>query len=105
MNPRTLKETISDAFVPQEVSLMLDKYILVLPPMYINGWSFVHGLSGILIRLFITTNAWIALNIHTAWEIFQFFLESKANSMVVWTDIFMDTIFFIVGFYLLSYPF
>lgn len=70
--------------------------------VYVNTWSLVHCLSGILLAwLFPTMTVWTAFWIHTAAEVWQILVRNTPW----WTargqiDVVTDTAFFMLGVYL-----
>lgn len=95
-----------DAFLPRSVLNYLEIYLVgnATSAIYVNVWSLVHMLSGIL-------TAWILVSyfpeyslyktgfwIHTAWEYWQIFIGmTKYKTRRGALDIVMDTLFFMSG--------
>ena len=96
-----------DLFLPKSVRQFLEQYWIGnnRSLFYVNNWSFVHFLSGVIsVFLFdtlkITQNTILyALVLHTIWELWQMI----GKNTKYWTrrgqlDILVDTIFYMTGF-------
>jgi hypothetical protein len=91
-----------DILLPPFIIKYLDSYIIGSNKslFYINYWSILHFLSGIIVTNF--TKNWIyAILLHTIWEFWQIFIGmTQWKSKRGFVDIITDTIFFMSGFLL-----
>jgi hypothetical protein len=102
-----------DVFLPASIKKMLDKYIYTTPTQsfYINGWTFLHCLSGMIIGaiyLYLGKNLnfyyYHLFIIHTIWELWQMLIgmsnpwKFSGHSNLI--DIFVDTLVFMLGSYI-----
>jgi len=105
-----------DVFLPQSLKNVLGTMLFKYPNVkedyvfYIQGWSIVHFVSGVLFGYFYLKLGWNITNyyynafvVHTLWEIWQIaigmskpLMLSGRNSTV---DIIVDTIMFMIGAY------
>ena len=94
-------ERISDAFMPKQVKKLLYTEIVSLGESNadINGWSFMHMLSGVIIALF-GFKALPAFVIHTLWELFQATVGDNKWDYETLVDVPMDTLFFMIGWWI-----
>ncbi len=101
-----------DLFLPKPIVNILDFTFIgdIDKSFYINGWSILHMISGILIAYFILfkdSNIYFkAFLIHTLWEFWQIYI-GMANPFVLTghsslVDIFIDTIFYMFGVFLIQ---
>lgn len=103
-----------DFFLPKSVINILNLYIYNSKnnSFYINGWSFIHFLSGIFLgALYLYLNKSITFYyynlfiIHTIWELWQMLIgmskpwKLTGDSNLI--DIFVDTIVFMFGAYII----
>jgi hypothetical protein len=101
-----------DVFLPKPIKEFLDKslYMTKNHSFYINGWTFVHYFSGILVgAIYLYFNKPIQwyyiylLILHTIWELWQVFIgmakpwKLTGHSNLI--DSFVDTIVFMLGAY------
>ena len=101
-----------DAFLPAPIKRVLNTYLYNTPnnSFYINGWSIVHLLSGILlglIYLFLGKEESLFFYhlfiIHTIWELWQVFIgmakpwRRTGSSNLI--DSIVDTAMFMIGAY------
>lgn len=94
---------MSDAFLPPAITRALYTTIVPVGPAEINGWSFMHLLSGmILALLWPSVEWWQALIIHTMWELFQALIGDNKMTLETLVDVPLDTLFFMAGFLLLK---
>lgn len=97
MNRTTLGQRLSDGLLPEPIVTRL--YTVFIPGPYgadINGWSFVHALSGAFVGLIGRTfNE--AFVLHLMWEAFQFAVGDNTFSLETLFDVTFDTLFFLVG--------
>jgi len=98
----TIGKRISDACLPNSIRNFLGKRIIAVGPADINGWSFIHMLSGVFIGIF-NFNIYQALSIHTTWELFQAIVGDNMYGMETLIDISLDTTFFSIGYFLSNY--
>ena len=99
----TIGKRISDAYLPNNIRDFLGRRIISVGPADINGWSFIHMLSGIFIGLgLFNFNIYQALSIHTFWELFQASVGDNMYGMETLIDISLDTIFFSIGYFLIK---
>lgn len=91
---------LGDLFLPQSVKSFLEIYLIGNDRslLYVNLWSLVHLLSGVLTAHFLTTSFWTAFWIHTAWEVLQLVIKNTPWTPRGFIDIVMDTGFFMGGF-------
>lgn len=92
---KKLLQEISDGLLPKQIRTILYKPIIGT----VNGWSFVHFLTGIVVGTFLT-NKLTAFIIHSLWEIFQFVAGDNRFDKETLIDVTLDTIFFMCGFLL-----
>lgn len=92
-----------DFFLPRGIVDFLDKYIIGQDDsvMYINYWSIIHMLSGMLVTVVITDPLY-ALLIHTLWELWQIFIKMTHLNKRGVIDISIDTVMFMLGFFILK---
>lgn len=101
-----------DVFLPEPVKKILDKSIITTQnhSFYLNGWSIVHFLSGIIIgAIYLYLGKpmefyyFKMLVIHTIWELWQMLIgmskpwKLTGDSNLI--DTFVDTILFMLGTY------
>jgi hypothetical protein len=101
-----------DVFLPPRVKRVLTTFLYNTPnnSFYINGWSILHLLSGILIGLLYlflgkeeTTFYFHLFIIHTIWELWQVFIgmakpwRRTGDSNLI--DSVVDTVMFMMGAY------
>jgi len=103
-----------DFFMPKHSKDFLDKYVLGSKKslIYINNWTFIHFISGIsifyILKLYDKNqdNKTLLLNafvIHTLWELWQIIIGmTPFYTLRGVIDILMDTIVFMLGFYITS---
>lgn len=102
-----------DVFLPVYIKQALDKYLYTTNngSFYVNGWTFLHLFSGVLLgALYLFLNKSITFYyynlfiIHTIWELWQMLIgmskpwKLTGHSNLI--DIFVDTIVFMIGAYL-----
>lgn len=102
-----------DVFLPNSIKTLLDKnfYMTNNYSFYINGWTFMHYFSGILLGAIylyfkkpIQSYYIYLLIIHTIWELWQVFIgmakpwKLTGHSNLI--DTFVDTIVFMLGAYM-----
>lgn len=102
-----------DFFLPKSIKELLDKsfYMTKNHSFYINGWTFVHYFSGVLVgAIYLYLNKPIhsyyiyLLILHTLWELWQVFIgmakpwKLTGHSNLI--DTFVDTIVFMLGAYI-----
>jgi len=104
-----------DFFVPTPVKKFLDIYIIGSDNslIYINYWSLVHLISGVIIFSILKflnpkQNPYIRilnlLIIHTIWEFWQIIIGmTKFNTLRGIIDIIVDTLMFMFGAYITSH--
>ena len=95
----TILQRISDGFLPVAVTSQLYKRIYKIHETDINGWSFVHLISGYITAYFISSYK-EAFYTHTLWEMFQFIAGDNKFDLESAIDITLDTLFYMFGFYL-----
>lgn len=101
-----------DVFLPMRVKSVLNTFLYNTPnnSFYINGWSILHLLSGILLGLLYlflgkeeTTFYFHLLILHTIWELWQVFIgmakpwRRTGDSNLI--DSVADTVMFMMGAY------
>jgi hypothetical protein len=87
-----------DIWLPRKYVDVLDTYVLgnSTSLMYINYWSGMHFLSGV-IGSFLTSLSMFHV-IHFLWELWQIFIGMTPISMRGGLDICMDTLFAHLGY-------
>ena len=117
MNP-SLKDIIynsGDVFLPENVKKILGIELIgtYKKTFYVSGWSILHFINGIIIGyiyLYFKGNSKLYFYklfiIHTIWEFWQMLIGMSKpykltgrNNLI---DIIMDTIFFMLGAYILT---
>jgi hypothetical protein len=116
MNLQNIIYNSGDAFLPENIKNILGTDLIGTSEktFYVSGWSIVHLINGIIIgyiylhylngdsRLY-TLNLFI---IHTIWEFWQMLIGMakpyKLTGRSNLIDTIMDTIFFMVGAYIIS---
>jgi|UniRef100_A0A6C0IUK2 hypothetical protein len=94
----TFGKRLSDAFLPKLITdFLYTKYVKVFDT-YINGWSFMHLLSGIIVSMKYDWHA--ALLIHTLWELFQAIIGDNDPTLETLVDVPLDTLFFMFGWWI-----
>lgn len=96
---KTFGKQVSDGFMPDFLKIILYKKLIGIGPAHINGWSFMHLLSGIIVGL-LKFNALPAFIIHTIWEIFQASVGDNKLDLETAIDVPLDTLFFMFGWFL-----
>lgn len=89
-----------DAFLPRSILDYLEVYLIgnATSAFYVNVWSLVHFLSGVLTASLITPSLKTGFWIHTAWEFWQIFIGmTKYTTQRGAIDVVMDTAFFMAG--------
>ena len=100
-----------DFFLPKPIKQMLDKHIYDTPTklLYVNGWTFVHFISGILFGMLylylgkrIDFYYYYLFIIHAIWELWQMLIGmTKIWELTGIIDTLMDTFVFMLGSYIL----
>jgi hypothetical protein len=88
-----------DIFLPRKYVDLLDTYIFNTPYVYMNVWSLLHGLSGVLFALVVrraTLTDWFI--VHTLWELWQVFIGMTPLTLRGAIDTVMDTAISMLGF-------
>lgn len=101
MNKDSIFYKSGDAFLPPTVVGFLNTYIVGNDTSiyYINYWSIVHMISGMLFYI-INGNVCTAFIIHTLWETWQLAINMTTPGSRGAIDILNDTLFFMLGFYI-----
>ena len=90
-----------DLFLPKSVRSFLEIYHLGNDRslVYINNWSLLHGLSGVLVAWILNTSNpyWVGFLIHSVWELWQLLVRNTPWSLRGVIDIGVDTGFFMLG--------
>jgi len=88
------------SLIPKFMTDALDTNFFTLKGAQISGWSVLHFANGVLFSLFVK-NAWIALIVHTVWEIYQILdgVTDFSKAYARWDTLF-DTILFMTGFFI-----
>ena len=105
-----------DVFLPKPIKELLDKsiYTSQTNSFYINGWTFVHVMSGLIIGYIYFYGGYNKRDyyynlfiIHTIWEAWQIFIGmSKPFSLTGHNnsiDIIVDTAAFMCGTYIANF--
>jgi hypothetical protein len=100
----TLRDALylsGDLFLPKPIRSFLEVYHLGNDRslIYINNWSLLHALSGVLVAWFLNTPDpyWTGFLIHSVWELWQLLVRNTPWSLRGLIDIGMDTLFFMAG--------
>ena len=116
-NKDSLVYRSGDAFAPERIREKLFEYIIGGPNtlFYLNYWSIIHMLSGVLCGVLIHKlggfvsgiNYYaIGLIIHTLWELWQMLIGMSIYkgkyALRQWIDTLVDTIMFIGGMFIYS---
>jgi hypothetical protein len=94
-----------DAFLPDAARKILRRYWIGddYSLFYVNNWSLVHFVSGILTATLMPTN-WnpfvVGVVIHTLWEAWQISIGMTRLNLRGVVDIGMDTVWFMTGMWL-----
>ena len=88
-----------DIFLPRKYVDKLDKYIIGndTSVMYLNYWSLMHLLSGVL---FPSENYLYYFIVHSLWELWQIFIGMTPLNLRGFIDIIVDTLMGLLGMYL-----
>jgi hypothetical protein len=95
-----------DAFLPKSVRTFLQSYWIGSDTsiFYITNWTFVHFLSGVFTTLGLLQVSsrpmipWIALLLHTLWELWQVAIGmTKIQTLRAKVDVLVDTVSFMIG--------
>ena len=113
MNVKKVLFNTGDLFLPKKVNIFLRSYIIGNDNsyFYLNYWSMVHFMSGIIFGFLIDkylltpeSNKLInnyyfkAFILHTYWELWQIFIENTDITTTRGTvDTIVDTVFFMSG--------
>lgn len=101
-----------DLYLPTSLKTFLDTYIIGSDEsqFYLNYWSLVHFVTGILITYFLLkrglSGIWLflaALVIHTLWELLQYLVENTPRTRRGLNDFFIDTVMFLIGVSMMVY--
>ena len=114
MSGKTDRESLvyrsGDAFLPKDVSRFLHTFVYgsYNTPVYINYWSFMHALSGVLFAALCLRFPTIfpkpylyGFLVHCVWELWQIAIgmsrpfSAQGHNGI--TDIVLDTAFFMAG--------
>ena len=99
----TFLKRVSDAYLPPPlVEWLSGTVFFTVNNADIDGWTLVHFLSGIITGMLLTQNIKEALIIHTLWECFQVVAGDNKCDLETITDIFFDTIAFVLGFLVIT---
>jgi hypothetical protein len=91
-----------DLFLPDDAKRFLQTYIIGNDSSiyYINYWSLIHLLSGVVMHHLVGDKAIFSLVVHTLWELWQIYIGmTKINARGI-IDSINDTLFFMIGFYI-----
>ena len=117
-NKDSLLYRSGDAFAPEHIRKQLFEYIIGGPNtlFYVNYWSIIHLLSGILCGVLIHklsgySNGFnyygIGIIIHTLWELWQLLIGMSIYkgkyALRQWIDTGVDTIMFMGGMFIYSF--
>jgi hypothetical protein len=95
---------IGDGLMPAPVRNTLYKSWYKTETVDLNGWSFMHALSGfVFATLFPNQTIWMWIFIHTVWEIYQILIgmtDLLGDPVSESVDIIFDTIFACLGFWI-----
>lgn len=91
---------LGDLFLPAPVKSVLEVYLVGNDRslLYLNVWSLVHALSGVLTAWGLTSSLETAFWIHTAWEALQLGIQNTPWSLRGAIDVVVDTLLFLGGF-------
>lgn len=101
----TLLKRMSDAFFPRDFVNFLSGtvFLKIGDTGIINGWTFIHFISGMISGFVFNGNVLHGLIAHSLWETFQFFSSDNKLDFESVMDIAMDTLAFYLGFLLYNY--
>jgi hypothetical protein len=92
-----------DIFLPRKYVDMLDTYIVgsKTSNFYLNYWTVLHGLSGLLFAYFFDSkNVYFQFFIaHSLWELWQIFIGMTPINLRGFIDIVVDTLAGFSGIY------
>jgi hypothetical protein len=99
----------TDLFLPRQIIDILDINFIgdTTKTFYINGWSVLHFLSGVIIAIFFNKYKPVhpylrAFAIHSIWELWTIAIGTSKPYTVVGKsnliDILVDTLLFMIGF-------
>ncbi len=92
-------QRLSDGLLPDFIRKRLDIVLIDDPPFEINGWSFIHMFSGLLLaRMGYSMGE--TQSLHASWEFFQLRIGDNDFSLESFVDVAADTWFTTVGFLL-----
>lgn len=92
-----------DVFLPRKYVDMLDTYIINTPLFYLNVWSFLHLLSGVVFRLVFPKLSVLAYVIgHSLWELWQIYIGMTPLTLRGGIDVVVDTLMGVLGYSLAS---
>lgn len=94
-----------DIFLPEPIKKILYKTYYRYKYFYINGWSFLHLFSGMIVGYIYLTYLpknmgkyyYKMLIIHTIWELWQLLIGMTKPTKKGFLDILVDTIMFLIG--------
>jgi hypothetical protein len=107
-----------DAFAPEHIRKQLFEYIIGGPNtlFYLNYWSIIHMLSGILVaailhKIYGTASGFnyyfAGFLIHTLWETWQMLIGMSiykgVHALRQWIDTGVDTLMFMSGMFIYSF--
>jgi len=103
MTEQSLIYRSGDAFLPSHIVEFLHTYLLGNDDSvyYINLWSLMHLLSGLLFAYFTSYDIYVAVGLHTLWEMWQIYIKMTQLDLRGLIDIANDTLFFVLGYLLL----
>lgn len=103
------KPAVLSAIIPDTIENILATKLNLKDKeyIYINGWSFIHFLSGVIIGYYLsnldTLHYYLYLFIiHSIWEVFQIVVHITPMKKESIYDITLDTLFFLLGGYVYS---
>jgi hypothetical protein len=91
---RSLLYRSGDLFLPEDI-VGNDNTVY-----YINYWSFIHLISGVVMHHLVGDKAIFSLIVHTLWELWQIYIGMTKLDARGIIDSINDTLFFMIGFYI-----
>ena len=100
-NRTSFGKRLSDAFFPDDIKNFLYRDFMTVGAAQINGWSFMHMFSGIIVAL-LGFRFWPAFFIHLSWELFQAAIGDNSLDCETLYDVPLDTLFFLFGWFIVN---
>lgn len=91
--------------MPRRYVDKLDTYAFNTRYVYMNGWSFLHFLSGVFLALLFDMTLAQYVAIHTIWEAWQVYIGMTPLTLRGGIDVCVDTVLGAAGFCLVKSTF